>query len=176
GDNVEIIDANNRAFGRLTSGQLFSNGNILSEPVLRGNGQEVYVQQGNTLFELNYASDTSFRDSSNYLVLQSGRMEQSNLALSALSRSRPLIVDNNKLLTVDTDPSGKSGIFLNRVLLPLSSTSERLNDIFPILAPNSLGQLSNRAETRPVQLGASGFIMFGGGNGVAYKLHKDIAW
>ncbi|MEZ0374189.1 MAG: PQQ-binding-like beta-propeller repeat protein [Candidatus Sericytochromatia bacterium] len=178
GDRVEIIDANDRAFGRVTVSQLDSNGNILADPVLRGNGQEVYVQHGNTLYELNYASDTSFKDSANYLILQSGRLEQSNMSLSAQSRSHPLIdpVSFNKLVTVDADPSGKSGIFLNRVLLPLSSTNDRLNDLFPILAPNSLGQLPNRAETRPVLLGGSGFVMFGGGNGVAYKLHKDIAW
>lgn len=176
GDTVEQVSPNDRAFGRVTGTLLDSNGNILSEPVLRGNGQEVYVQHGNTIFELNYASDGSFRDSANYLILQSGRLEQSNMSLTAQSRSRPLIVDNNKLLTVDTDPTGKTGIFMNRVLLPLSSTADHLNDLFPILAPNSLGQLPNRAETRPVLLGTSGFVMFGGGNGVAYKLHKDIAW
>lgn len=175
GDSVEIIDSNNRAFGRLTPSLGYSNGNILSEPVMRGNGQHVYVQHGNTLFELNYGNDATFKDSANYLILQAGRLDQNNVALSALSRSRPYI-DTDKLLTVDSDPSGKTGIFLNRVVLPLSSTTERLNDLFPILAPNSLGQLSNRAETRPVQLGASGYVMFGGGNGVAYKLHKDIAW
>ncbi len=175
GDNVDIIDSNNRAFGRVTSSLGYSNGNILSEPVLRGNGQHVYVQHGNTVYELNYGNDTSFKDSANYLILQAGRLEQNNTTLNALSRSRPMI-DTDKLLTVDSDPSGKTGIFMNRVLLPLSSTSERLNDLFPILAPNSLGQLPSRAETRPVQLGASGYVMFGGGNGVAYKLHKDIAW
>jgi len=176
GDTVEQISPNDRAFGRVTTNLLDSNGNIISEPVLRGNGQEVYVQHGDSIFELNYASDTSFKDSANYVILQSGRLEQSNTSLTAQSRSRPLIVSTNKLLTVDTDPTGKTGIFMNRVLLPLSSTADRLNDLFPILTPNSLGQLPNRAETRPVLLGTSGFVMFGGGNGVAYKLHKDIAW
>lgn len=176
GSRVEIIDSNNRAFGRVTSSLQYSNGNILSEPVLRGNGQQVYVQHGNTIFEMNYASDSSFRDSANYLILQSGRLEQSNTSLTALSRSRPLVLDTDKLLTVDTDPSGKTGIFMNRVHLPLRSTEDRLNDLFPILAPNSLGQLPNRAETRPVLLGGSSFALFGGGNGVAYKLHKDNAW
>lgn len=176
GDSIEIIDSNDRAFGRVTPSQAYSNGNILSEPVLRGNGQEVYLQHGNTLYELNYASDTSFRNSANYLVLQAGRLDQSNVALSALSRSRPRMLGTEKLVTVDTDPSSKTGIFLNRVLLPLSSSFERLNDIFPILAPNSLGQLPNRAETQPVDLTGTDFFLFGGGNGVAYKLHKDKAW
>lgn len=176
GDTVEQVTPNDRVFGRVTSSLLTSNGNIISEPVLRGNGQEVYVQHGNSVFELNYASDSSFRDSANYLILQSGRLDASNRALTAQSRSRPLIVNSNKLMTVDTDPSGKTGIFLNRVLLPLSSTGDRLNDLFPVLEPNSLGQLSNRAETRPVLLSTTNFVMFGGGNGVAYKLHKDNAW
>ncbi|MGV3524440.1 MAG: hypothetical protein ACO1RX_09455 [Candidatus Sericytochromatia bacterium] len=175
GDQVDIIDPNNRAYGRVTSTQMFSSGNILSDPVLRGNGQQAYVQHGNMVFELNYANDTSFKDSASYVVLQSGRLDQSNTALTALSRSRPLVV-GDKLVTVDTDVSNKTGIYLNRVLLPLSSSVDRLNDLFPILAPNSLGQLPNRAETGPVLLNSSDSVVFGGGNGVAYKLHKDIAW
>ena len=176
GDIIEIIDANTRVFGRVTESLKYSSGNILSRPVLRGNGQQVYVQHGNTLFELDYNSDSNFRSSADYLVLQSGRLEQSNVNLTSLSRSRPLILANDKLVTVDSDPSNHTGIYLNRVLLPLSSTAESLNDIFPILTPNSLGQLPNRAETEPVRLGTSNFVMFGGGNGVAYKLHKDVAW
>lgn len=176
GDAVDIIDPNTRAVGRVTISQAQSSGNILSNPVLRGNGQHVYLQHGNALFELDYSSDSAFQNSSNFLVLQSARLEQSNLGLTALSRSSPLVLDNDKLLTVDTDPSNRTGIFMNRVLLPLSSTAERLNDIYPILSPNSLGLLPNRAETRPVIFGSNGFAMFGGGNGVAYKLHKDVAW
>lgn len=176
GASVEIVDPNDRAVGRVTISDLDSSGNIMSNPVLRGNGQQVYLQNGNVLYELNYSSDTSFRDSANYLVLQSGRLEQSNLNLTAGSRSSPLVLSDDKLLTVDTDPSNRTGIFMNRVLLPLSSTAERLNDVFPILVPNSLGLLPNRAETQPVLFGSNGFVLFGGGNGVAYKLHKDVAW
>lgn len=176
GDTVEIIDANTRVFGRVTESLKYSSGNILSRPVLRGNGQQVYVQHGNTLFELDYNSDSSFRSSADYLVLQSGRLEQANHNLTSLSRSRPLVLANDKLVTVDSDPSNRTGIFMNRVLLPLSSTAESLNDIFPILTPNSLGQLPNRAETEPVLLGTGNFVMFGGGNGVVYKLHKDVSW
>ena len=176
GDILEIVKPNTQAYGRVTVSQKFSSGNILSNPVLRGNGQEVYVQHGNTLFELNYASDSAFANSADYLILQSGRIDQSNQALTSLSRSRPLIVNNDKLFTVDSDPSRTTGIFMNRVLLPLESNAERLNDIYPILMPDALGRLSNRAETQPALLGTSNFILFGGGNGVAYKLHKDVAW
>lgn len=176
GDVFDIVKPNTQAYGRVTLSQKFSSGNILSNPVLRGNGQEVYVQHGNTLFELNYASDGSFADSADYLILQSGRIDQSNQALTSLSRSRPLIVNNDKLLTVDSDPSRTTGIFMNRVLLPLESNAERLNDLYPILAPDALGRLPNRAETQPALLGTSNFVLFGGGNGVAYKLHKDVAW
>ncbi|MBF2052636.1 MAG: PQQ-like beta-propeller repeat protein [Candidatus Sericytochromatia bacterium] len=176
GAQVEIITPNDRAYGRVLASQRNSSGNILSEPVLRGNGQQVYVQHGNILFESNYGSDSSFRDSANYLLLQSARLEQSNQGLTALSRSRPLVLDNDKLLTVDTDITRRTGIFVNRVLLPLSTSVERINDVFPILAPDSLGLLPQRAETRPVLLGTTGFFAVGGGNGVAYKLHKDLAW
>ncbi len=176
GDVLEIIKPQSEAYGRVVPSQKFSSGNILSNPVLRGNGQEAYVQHGNTLFELNYGSDSAFASSADYLILQAGRLDQSNQALTALSRSRPLVINNDKLMTVDADPSRKTGIFMNRVLLPLESNAERLNDVFPILSPDAQGRISNRAETQPVLLGTSNFALFGGGNGVAYKLHKDVAW
>lgn len=177
GARVEIVELNNSAFGRVSPSLGYSTGNILSSPVLRGNSQQVYIQHGNSLFELRYDDNTSFRDVANYLVLQSARLDQSNLSLSALSRSTPLALSNDKLITVDSDPTGKTGIFLNRVLLPLSPTSERLNDFFAIRSPNSLGDVPNRAETRPILFGSTpDFVLFGGGNGVVYKLHKDIAW
>lgn len=176
GDVLDIVKPNDQAYGRVTISQKFSSGNILSNPVLRGNGQEVYVQHGNTLFELNYGSDAAFANSADYLILQSGRLDQSNQALTSLSRSRPLIVNNDKLLTVDSDPTRTTGIFMNRVLLPLESNAERLNDVFPILTPDAQGRLSNRAETQPILLGNTNFAIFGGGNGIAYKLHKDVAW
>lgn len=135
GAQVDIVTANDRAYGRVLASQANSSGNILSEPVLRGNGQQVYIQHGNVLFESNYSNDSSFRDSANYLLLQSARLEQSNQGLTALSRSRPLMLDNDKLLTVDTDVTRRTGIFVNRVLLPLSTSAERINDVFPILAP-----------------------------------------
>ncbi len=176
GDQIDIIRPNTQAFGRVVSSQKYSSGNILSAPVLRGNGQQVYVQHGNAIFELNYSSDASFKDSANYILLQSARLNQSNQELAALSRSRPLVVGTDKLLTLDTSIHGDSGIFVNRVLLPLNTNAEKLNDTFSIRTPNSKGELPVRAETQPVLLGNTGFVMFGGGNGVAYKLHKDVAW
>lgn len=176
GDQIDIIRPNTQAFGRVVNSQKFSSGNILSAPVLRGNGQQVYVQHGNAIYELNYSSDASFKDSANYILLQSARLNQSNQELTALSRSRPLVVGTDKLLTLDTSIHGQSGIFVNRVLLPLNTNAEKLNDTFSIRTPNSKGELSVRAETQPVLLGNTGFVMFGGGNGVAYKLHKDVAW
>ncbi|PIQ25810.1 hypothetical protein COW36_21965 [bacterium (Candidatus Blackallbacteria) CG17_big_fil_post_rev_8_21_14_2_50_48_46] len=177
GDKVDIMEPNTATYGRVLPTQAYSNGNILSSPVLRGNGQHVYLQHGNVLFELDYSSDTKFKEESNYLVLQAARIDQSNLSFTALSRSVPLVLSNDKLLTVDSDPSGKTGIFLNRALLPLNANLERLNDVFPISAPNAAGELPKRAETRPVPLGAaSNFVVMGGGNGIVYKLHKDMAW
>lgn len=176
GDVLDIVKPNTQAFGRVLPTQKYPSGNILSSPVLRGNGQEVYLQHGNTLFELNYASDAAFANSADYLILQAGRVDQSNQALTSLSRSRPLIINNDKLLTVDSDPTRTTGIFMNRVLLPLESNAERLNDTFPILAPDAQGRVSNRAETQPALMGTSNFVLFGGGNGVVYKLHKDVAW
>lgn len=177
GDRVEIIDPNTVAYGRVLPALHYSSGNILSAPVLRGNGQHVYVQHGNVVFELNYASDSTFREEAKYIVLQSARLNSSNLAFSAQSRAIPLVLSNDKLITVDSDPTGKTGIFLNRILLPLDFNSERLNDVFPISTPNALGLLPKRAETRPVQLGGgSDYIVIGGGNGIVYKLHKDMAW
>lgn len=176
GDVLDIVKPNAQAFGRVLPTQKYPSGNIVSSPVLRGNGQEVYLQHGNTLFELNYASDSAFANSADYLILQAGRSDQSNQALTSLSRSRPLIINNDKLLTVDSDPTRTTGIFMNRVLLPLESNAERLNDTFPILAPDSQGRVPNRAETQPVLMGNTNFALFGGGNGVVYKLHKDVAW
>lgn len=177
GDRIEIIDPNPVAYGRVVPTQKYSSGNILSAPVLRGNGQHVYVQHGNVLFELDYANDSNFRDQAKYTVLQSARLDSSNLAFSAQSRAVPLVLSTDKLITVDSDPIGKTGIFLNRILLPLDFNNERLNDVFPISTPNALGFLPKRAETRPVQLGGgSDYIVIAGGNGIVYKLHKDMAW
>jgi hypothetical protein len=177
GDRVEIIDANTSAYGRVVSSLSYSSANILSAPVLRGNAQHVYLQHGNTVFELNYADDTRFKDEAKFVVLQSARLDQSNLSLTAASRSGPLVLPNDKLLAIDTDPSGNTGIAINRVLLPLDANSERLNDVFPITVPNSKGELPKRAESFPVQLGGgSDFVVFSGGNGIVYKLHKDMAW
>lgn len=175
GARVEIIDQNPGAYGRLSLSNKFSSGNILSKPILRGNAQHMYVQHGNLIYELDYSNNNSFENSATYIVLQSGRLNHNNLNLTALSRSAPLVVGNDRLLAVDTDISGKTGIFMNRIFLPLSGTQEKLNDVFPIRTPNSLGDLPNRAETHPVLFGGSS-VLFGGGNGIAYKLHKDMAW
>jgi hypothetical protein len=177
GERVDIVDANSAGYGRVLASRNYSSGNILSAPVLRGNGQHVYLQHGNLIFELNYADDIRFRDEAKYVALQAARLDAANMSLTALSRSIPLVLSNDKLVAVDADPAGKTGVFLNRILLPLDINAERLNDVFPISTPNALGLLSRRSEVRPVLLGGgSNFIIAGGGNGVVYKLHKDMAW
>jgi hypothetical protein len=177
GDKVEIVEPDTSAYGRVVPSLSYSSANILSAPVLRGNGQHVYLQHGNIVFELNYADDTRFKDEAKYVVLQSARLDQSNLSLTAASRSGPLVLPNDKLLAVDTDPRGNTGIALNRILLPFDINSERLNDVFPIATPNNKGELPKRAESFPVQLGGgSDFVVLSGGNGIVYKLHKDMAW
>lgn len=175
-DVVDIMEQSTALFGRVLPVDAYSGANILSSPVLRGNSQHVYVQHNNLIFELDYSDDNNFRNTANYLVLQSGRLEGANRPLADASRSTPVIVDGNKLLALDTSPTGTTGIYINRVRLPLSTTVDKLNDTFAVALPNAQGGLPSRAETRPVQLGTSAFVLFSGGNGVVYKLHKDITW
>lgn len=175
-DIVDVMEPSSTLFGRVLPVDAYSGGNILSSPVLRGNSQHVYVQHNNIVYELDYSDDNNFRNSANYLVLQSGRQEAGNRPLADPSRATPVVVDGDKLLTIDNNPTGSTGIYINRIRLPLSTTVDKLNDTFAIALPNAQGALAYRAESRPVRLGASNFVLFSGGNGVVYKLHKDNTW
>lgn len=180
GDRLEVVNNDTGVYGRVFPSLNTFSSDIVSSPVLGGGGSQfVYLAHGNVLYELDYTSVDNFKSSATYSVLQAGRLDQENVSLTDASRSTPFTYLGanglRKLVVLDSDPIGKTGIYANRYYLPLSNTMEKLNDVFPINAPNGPGHMPRRAETRPILFDTS-FVTFGGGNGIVYKLHKDKVW
>ena len=166
------FNSRNKGYGAVfnTSTQL-PTGNIISTPLLDNiaGSTTVYVSNGNAVFQLDYSTIESFRNSANYAVSMSGRLSGSDTGLMSgtngvVDISTPAAGGTRKLAMADFNTSKNSTSFINYFTLPISASTDNLVRYMPLNEFDSQGYPISGFNSAAVSDGA-GNVYFTLNNG-----------
>ncbi|MFN8673957.1 MAG: PQQ-binding-like beta-propeller repeat protein [Candidatus Sericytochromatia bacterium] len=124
------LNSRNKPYGAVfpNSNTNNPNGSIASNPVVNGN--MVYVANGNTLFELDYSNNDTFRSKANYCVSATARLDENSSNLTPYGKNNIAISTGadgvTKVAMLDTNIKNNSTPFMNFFSIPLASDKDAL--------------------------------------------------
>ncbi|MBC7473621.1 MAG: PQQ-binding-like beta-propeller repeat protein, partial [Candidatus Sericytochromatia bacterium] len=139
----EGVNSRNKPYGSVLNTNIYATGTIISSPVISASGNNlVYVANGNALFESNISSVDTFKNSANYCLGVSGRIDDSATNLSPLGNGVVALSTSSggvRAAMVDTNMVNNVSPYINYFTLPLNSSTDNLLKYLPVNEFDSIG-------------------------------------
>ncbi len=160
-------NSRNPGFGKIFKGDSYPTGTITSSPLVNVATNRAYVSNGNAIFELDFSSVDSFRDTAFYCLALSGRLDRSDYNLNSNGNGN-ITMSGSKLAMVDVNLAKNSTSFINYFLAPLKDTIEAGKD------PLSRFLALNEYDSKGYSLSGvnSGAVSDGSGGNVYFTLNN----
>lgn len=123
------LNSRNNVFGTVFNSSVYPSGSISSSPVVKGT--TAYISNGNAVFEIDFSSINSFKNSARYCLSVSGRTDQSDMNLMSLGNGK-IAISGTKLAMIDVNVVKNASPFINYFTIPFAAGADSLVRYMPV--------------------------------------------